>query len=67
MNFDYTDKVRGLQEKLQAFMDEHIYPNETAIIEEIRSLGPGGLCTGSLQLQRPGHRQYGSAGPLRHR
>ena len=28
MDFAYTDKVNALREKLQAFMDEHIYPNE---------------------------------------
>ena len=28
MNFDYTPKVQELREKLRAFMDEHVYPNE---------------------------------------
>ena len=28
MHFEYSDKVKSLQKKLQAFMDEHIYPNE---------------------------------------
>ena len=28
MNFDYTEKTQNLVDKLQAFMDEHIYPNE---------------------------------------
>ena len=28
MNFDYTEKTKNNIEKLQAFMDEHIYPNE---------------------------------------
>ncbi len=28
MNFDYTEKTQNLINKLQAFMDEHIYPNE---------------------------------------
>jgi len=28
MNFEHTDKVKELQERLQAFMDEHVYPNE---------------------------------------
>lgn len=30
MNFDYTDKTTDLINKLQAFMDENIYPNEAA-------------------------------------
>ena len=28
MQFEFSDKVKALQKKLQAFMDEHIYPNE---------------------------------------
>ncbi len=28
MDFQYSDKVKALQSKLQGFMDEHIYPNE---------------------------------------
>ncbi|GAA6133596.1 acyl-CoA dehydrogenase family protein [Oceaniserpentilla sp. 4NH20-0058] len=29
MEFEYSDKVKGLITKLEAFMDEHIYPRET--------------------------------------
>lgn len=35
MNFEFTDKVKALQKKLQAFMDEHIYPNEQRFMDEI--------------------------------
>ena len=35
MNFDYSDKVKSLQARLLAFMDEHIYPNEKRFFEEI--------------------------------
>jgi acyl-CoA dehydrogenase len=35
MNFDYSDKVKGLQTRLLAFMDEHVYPNEQRFFEEI--------------------------------
>jgi acyl-CoA dehydrogenase len=35
MNFEFTDKVKALQQKLQAFMDEHIYPNEQRFCDEI--------------------------------
>jgi acyl-CoA dehydrogenase len=35
MNFDYTPKVQALREKLLAFFDAHIYPNEAAFIDEI--------------------------------
>lgn len=37
MNFKYSAKTRELQIRLQAFMDEHIYPNERAYHEEINS------------------------------
>ena len=30
MNFDHSDKVQTLLAQLQAFMDQHIYPNERA-------------------------------------
>jgi acyl-CoA dehydrogenase len=35
MNFDYTPKVQALREKLLAFFDLHIYPNERAYADEI--------------------------------
>ncbi|MFD1558137.1 acyl-CoA dehydrogenase family protein [Paraburkholderia silviterrae] len=35
MNFDYSPKVQALREKLLAFFDEHIYPNETVYHEEV--------------------------------
>src|ERR1700687_3904310 len=34
MNFDFSDKVKSLQKKLQDFMDEHIYPNEQRFEKE---------------------------------
>jgi acyl-CoA dehydrogenase len=37
MNFDYTDKVTSLQQRLRAFMDEHIYPNEKRYYQEIEN------------------------------
>jgi acyl-CoA dehydrogenase len=35
MDFEYSDKTKALMERLQAFMDEHIYPNEQRFFEEI--------------------------------
>ena len=35
MHFDYSDKVKGLQRKVLAFMDEHIYPNENFWYEHV--------------------------------
>jgi acyl-CoA dehydrogenase len=30
MHFDHSDEVKHLQRRLEAFMDEHVYPNERA-------------------------------------
>ena len=35
MHFEFTSKVKALQQRLQAFMDEHIYPNEQRYYDEI--------------------------------
>ena len=35
MNFEFSDEVKGLQHRLQAFLDEHIYPNEQRFYDEI--------------------------------
>lgn len=37
MNFEYSTKTRELQKRLQEFMRENIYPNETAYAQEINS------------------------------
>lgn len=37
MNFEYSDKVKYLQNKLSAFMDEYIYPNEQTYYEQNHS------------------------------
>ena len=44
MNFDFPDHVKERQSRLTAFMDEHIYPNESVYyrqIEEDRALFQG--------------------------
>ena len=35
MNFEFSDKVKDLQRRLQAFLDEHVYPNEARFHDEI--------------------------------
>ena len=35
--FEFSDKSLRLQEKLSAFMDEHIYPNEQAYAEQLHA------------------------------
>ncbi|HRH86552.1 MAG TPA: acyl-CoA dehydrogenase family protein [Rubrivivax sp.] len=40
MAFDPSPKVQQLQQRLNAFMDEHIYPNEKRHADEAETLGP---------------------------
>jgi acyl-CoA dehydrogenase len=35
MDFEYSDRCKELQQRLLAFMDEHIYPNEKAYKQEV--------------------------------
>jgi acyl-CoA dehydrogenase len=35
VNFEFSDKVKELQRRLQNFLDEHIYPNERRFHDEI--------------------------------
>jgi len=37
MDFDYSPKVRDLQKRLTAFMEEHIYPNEAVFDDEVEA------------------------------
>ncbi|MFN9479143.1 MAG: acyl-CoA dehydrogenase family protein [Betaproteobacteria bacterium] len=37
MNFDYTPKVLALRERLGAFMDEYIYPNESRYAADVEA------------------------------
>jgi acyl-CoA dehydrogenase len=39
MEFTYTDKVKTLQEKVGAFMDRHVYPNEERYERELTAGG----------------------------
>ena len=37
MNFEHSPKVRDLQARVAAFMDQHVYPNEERFHEEVAS------------------------------
>ena len=39
MDFDYSAKTRDLLERLQAFMAEHVYPNEQVFFDQVRAMG----------------------------
>ena len=35
MDFQYSDKVKDLQARLLAFMDEHVFPSEARYFDEV--------------------------------
>jgi acyl-CoA dehydrogenase len=37
LNFDYSEKVQKLVSRLEAFMDEHVYPNERVFEEQLEA------------------------------
>ncbi len=39
MDFEYSDKTKQLLAKLNAFMDEHVYPNEEAFYRQHEEMG----------------------------
>jgi len=40
MFFDTTPKIRDITQRLTAFMEQHVYPNERRYFEEAEKLGP---------------------------
>jgi len=62
MNFDYTPKVKELQARLLAFMDEHIYPNEARFFAEVeanRAKGNAWVQTQLIEELKPKARAAG--------
>jgi acyl-CoA dehydrogenase len=62
MQFDYTDKVKAMRERLLAFMDAHIYPNEARFFEEIeanRAKGNAWVPTAIIEELKPKARAAG--------
>ncbi len=48
MDFDYSPRTRELIERVQAFMDQHIYPSEATYHAQMRAFGADrwGRCAG---------------------
>jgi acyl-CoA dehydrogenase len=62
MHFDYTDKVKDMRQRLLAFMDEHIYPNEGRFFAEIaanRAKGNAWIPTTVIEELKPKARAAG--------
>ncbi|MEO6277964.1 acyl-CoA dehydrogenase family protein [Roseateles sp.] len=62
MNFDYSPKVAQMRERLLAFFDEHIYPNERRYLDEVeanRRAGNAWLATNVIEELKPKARAAG--------
>jgi acyl-CoA dehydrogenase len=62
MHFEYTDKVKDLQARLLAFMDEHVYPNEDRFHAEVaanRAAGNAWIPTKIVEELKPKARAAG--------
>ena len=62
MNFDYSPKVQELRERLLAFMNAHVYPNEHRFDEEIaanRAAGNAWIPTKIVEELKPKARAVG--------
>lgn len=62
MDFEYSPKVKQMQAKLLAFMDEHIYPNEAEYLREVqdnRAKGNAWVPTRIIEKLKPKAREAG--------
>ncbi len=62
MHFEYSDKVKDLQARLLAFMDEHVYPNEARFHQEVeanRAAGNAWIPTKIVEELKPKARAAG--------
>lgn len=50
MDFDYSDKTKELQARLQKFMDDHIYPNEKTYKQQLQANTEAGKRWTPLQV-----------------
>ena len=62
MDFEYSPKVKEMQAKLLAFMDEHVYPNENTYYDEVatnRAKGNAWVPTKIIEELKPKARAAG--------
>jgi acyl-CoA dehydrogenase len=62
MDFDYSPKVKDMRERLLAFMDKHVYPNEERFHHEVetnRAAGNAWIPTKVVEELKPKAREAG--------
>ncbi|MEJ2129475.1 MAG: acyl-CoA dehydrogenase family protein [Woeseiaceae bacterium] len=59
MDFDHNEKTRDLLERLQAFMDEHIYPHEQTFFDQVDAMGDDWQPAPIIEELKPKAREAG--------
>jgi len=62
MNFEFSQEVKDLQERVSAFMDKHVYPAEQRFLSEVEKNRKGGnawIPTGIIEELKPKARAEG--------
>lgn len=59
MDFEHSDKVKDLIECLEAFMDEHIYPNQDVYKKQLKAMGDNWDAVPIVEALKPKAREAG--------
>ena len=59
MNFEHSDKVLALIERLALFMDEYIYPNQDTYVQQVREMGDGWTGVPIVEALKPKAKEAG--------
>ncbi len=59
MDFDHSKKTSELIERLEAFMDEHIYPNQPIYLQQVADMGDNWTAVPIIESLKPKARQAG--------
>ena len=59
MDFDHSDKTRELVQRLSAFMDEYVYPNESTFLEQVKAMGDDWVPAAIIEELKPKAREAG--------
>ena len=59
MDFEHSDMVKNLIERLEAFMDEHIYPNQDVYKKQLKAMGDNWDAVPIVEALKPKAREAG--------
>jgi acyl-CoA dehydrogenase len=59
MDFEHNARTIGLMQRLTAFMDEHVYPNEALYRQQVAAMGEQWTPVPIIEALKPRARQAG--------